>query len=76
MSANTGKENVETVKQIEYFSRALKAPRIREAAARLGEQVRESSWTHEALWTGPCFSSGRLPRRNFERLLEQAQGLS
>jgi DNA replication protein DnaC len=47
MSAKTDKENVETVKQIEYFSRALKAPRIREAAARLGEQARESSWTHE-----------------------------
>ena len=47
MSANTSKGNVETVKAIEYFSRALKAPRIREAAARLGEQARESSWTHE-----------------------------
>jgi DNA replication protein DnaC len=47
MSAKTDKENVQTVKQIEYFSRALKAPRIREAAARLGEQARESSWTHE-----------------------------
>ena len=47
MSAKTDKENVETVKAIEYLSRALKAPRIREAAARLGEQARESSWTHE-----------------------------
>ncbi|NMM25400.1 MAG: ATP-binding protein [Phycicoccus sp.] len=47
MSAKTDKENIETVKQIEYFSRALKAPRIREAAARLGDQARESSWTHE-----------------------------
>ena len=47
MSAKTEKENLQTVKQLEYFSRALKAPRIREAAARLGEQARASSWTHE-----------------------------
>src|SRR5665647_2142666 len=47
MSAKTDKENVQTVKQIEYFSKALKAPRIREAAVRLGDQARESSWTHE-----------------------------
>jgi len=37
----------ETTKQIEYLSRALKAPRIREAAARLGDQARDASWTHE-----------------------------
>ena len=45
--SNPKNQDVETVKQIEYFSRALKAPRIREAATRLGEQARESSWTHE-----------------------------
>jgi DNA replication protein DnaC len=37
----------DTTSQIEYFARALKAPRIREAAARLAEQAREASWTHE-----------------------------
>jgi DNA replication protein DnaC len=47
MSAKTDKENLETAKELEYLSRALKAPRIREAAARLGDQARESSWTHE-----------------------------
>ena len=41
------KENVETVKQIEYFSKALKAPRIGQATARLGDQAAESSRTHE-----------------------------
>jgi len=45
--SNTKNANLETVKQIEYLSRALKAPRIREAATRLGDQARESSWTHE-----------------------------
>ncbi len=34
-------------KQIDYLARALKAPRIREAAARLGEQARDAGWTHE-----------------------------
>jgi DNA replication protein DnaC len=37
----------ETAKQIEYLSRALKAPRIREAATRLADQARDASWTHE-----------------------------
>ncbi len=37
----------EAVKSIEYLSRALKAPRIRASAARLGDQAREGSWTHE-----------------------------
>ena len=37
----------ETISEIEYFARALKAPRIRDAAARLAEQARETGWTHE-----------------------------
>jgi hypothetical protein len=45
MTATGG--NVEMGKQIEYLARALKAPRIREAAARLGDQAREAGWTHE-----------------------------
>ncbi len=32
---------------IEYLSRALKAPRIRQAAHRLSEQAREEGGTHE-----------------------------
>lgn len=46
-TANTAGAAVESVKQIEYLSRALKAPRIREAATRLADQAREASWTHE-----------------------------
>lgn len=37
----------ETIGQIEYYSRAMKAPRIREAATRLADQAREGGWTHE-----------------------------
>jgi len=34
-------------KQIDYLARALKAPRIREAATRLADQARNAGWTHE-----------------------------
>ena len=37
----------DTIKQIEYYAAALKAPRIRDSAARLAEQARDSGWTHE-----------------------------
>lgn len=43
----TGDQAVEAVREIEFYSRALKAPRIREAATRLAEQARQASWTHE-----------------------------
>jgi DNA replication protein DnaC len=33
--------------QIEYCCRAMKAPRIREGAARLAGQAREAGWSHE-----------------------------
>ena len=35
------------VKQIQFLARALKAPRIQDAAERLGEQVRDAGWSHE-----------------------------
>ena len=34
-------------KQLAYLARALKAPRIGEAAARLAEQARDAGWSHE-----------------------------
>jgi DNA replication protein DnaC len=37
----------EPIKQIEYYAAALKAPRIRDSAARLAEQARDAGWTHE-----------------------------
>ena len=41
----TGAKDI--VGQIEYYSRAMKAPRIRESATRLAEQAREGHWSHE-----------------------------
>jgi DNA replication protein DnaC len=40
-------EAKETINQIEYYSRAMKAPRIREAAPRLASKARDNNWTHE-----------------------------
>jgi DNA replication protein DnaC len=37
----------ESVKQIHYLARALKAPRITEAAGRLADQARDASWSFE-----------------------------
>ena len=37
----------DTISQIEYYARAMKAPRIADAAARLADQARDASWTHE-----------------------------
>jgi len=37
----------EALKQVHYLAGALKAPRITEAAARLADHARDSSWTHE-----------------------------
>jgi DNA replication protein DnaC len=46
-NAGTGAAAAEVGKQIEYLARALKAPRIREAATRLGDQARDAGWSHE-----------------------------
>src|SRR3954451_5204243 len=37
----------EVTKQLAYLARALKAPRIGQAAARLGDQARAAGWSHE-----------------------------
>ncbi|HEU5485318.1 MAG TPA: ATP-binding protein, partial [Microlunatus sp.] len=37
----------DTVTELAYLTRALKAPTLREAAGRLGERARTESWTHE-----------------------------
>lgn len=46
MSATKGVSK-DVAKQIEYLARALKAPRIRDAAGRLGDQARDAGWSHE-----------------------------
>jgi len=37
----------DTSSQIEYYSRALRAPRISDSFARLGDQARDAGWSHE-----------------------------
>jgi len=34
-------------KQIEYYARALRAPRVSDAFRRLGDQARDAGWSHE-----------------------------
>lgn len=35
------------IKAVCHYAQALKAPRIRESAARLAEQARDGGWSHE-----------------------------
>lgn len=35
------------IKAVLHYARALKAPRIRESAARLAQQARDGGWSHE-----------------------------
>ena len=37
--------------ELEFLTRALKAPELRASAARLAERAREESWTHEEYLT-------------------------
>jgi DNA replication protein DnaC len=46
-TAKATKDAEKIVKQIDFLARALKAPRIREAATRLGDQARDAGWSHE-----------------------------
>ncbi len=43
----TGETGADTASHIMFLTRALKTPVIRECFARLGEQARDQSWTHE-----------------------------
>ena len=45
------KTSKDTTAELEYLTRALKAPTLRESAARLAERAREESWTHEEYLT-------------------------
>src|SRR3954451_19366103 len=46
-TAKATKEAERITKQIDFLARALKAPRIREAATRLRDQARDAGWAHE-----------------------------
>ena len=43
-AARTGRD---VTSELEFLTRALKAPTLRESVARLAERAREGSWTHE-----------------------------
>ena len=50
MSSETGRSSHDRRQgdfRAEYYARAMKAPRIRESAARLADQAREAGWSHE-----------------------------
>jgi DNA replication protein DnaC len=47
-TARTGRD---TTAELAYLTRALKAPTLREAAARLADRARAESWTHEEYLT-------------------------
>lgn len=50
--------------ELEFLTRALKAPTLRESVARLAERAREESWTHEE-FLAACLTGGigaRVPR--------------
>lgn len=38
---------MDPLKDIEHYAQVMKAPRIRESAARLAEQARSDGWSHE-----------------------------
>jgi hypothetical protein len=46
-TSKTPRTGRDVTSEIEYLARALKAPTLRESAARLAERAREESWTHE-----------------------------
>ncbi len=55
----------DSIKAVLHYAQALKATRIRDSAARLADQAREASWTHEeylaAVLSPPEKPRGRRP---------------
>jgi DNA replication protein DnaC len=47
MSTRTATPSRDTTAEIAYLTRALKAPTLRESAARLAERARTENWSHE-----------------------------
>jgi DNA replication protein DnaC len=46
-SANSGPTQEQTLSEIAYLTRALKAPTLRDSVERLAERARAEGWTHE-----------------------------
>src|SRR5215216_1381377 len=51
MAATSAKTARDLTSELEFLTRALKAPAVRESAARLAERARQESWTHEEYLT-------------------------
>jgi hypothetical protein len=47
MAAHSAKSSRDVSSELEFLTRALKAPTLRESIERLAERAREESWTHE-----------------------------
>lgn len=50
-STRTAKPRRDLTSEIEFLTRALKAPTLRECVARLAERARAEAWTHEEFLT-------------------------
>jgi hypothetical protein len=47
MTTKTATGNRDLTAELAYLTRALKAPALRESAARLAERARGEAWSHE-----------------------------
>jgi DNA replication protein DnaC len=47
MATGAAKTSRDVASELEFLTRALKAPALRESASRLAQRAREESWTHE-----------------------------
>ena len=51
------------LKAVLHYARALKAPRIRDSAARLADQARDGGWSHEEYLAAVLSRRARPPER-------------
>jgi len=60
-SAGATPTQEQTLSEIAYLTRALKAPTLRDSVQRLAERARSEGWTHEQFWPPAC--NGKCPPR-------------
>jgi hypothetical protein len=69
-SAAAGQTQTQTLAEIAYLTRALKAPTLRDSVERLAERARSEGWTDEAwLPAGPPIAEQRAATEGGEALL-------
>jgi hypothetical protein len=61
-AAAAGPTSQQTLSEIAYLTRALKAPTLRDSVERLAERARAEGWTHEQFLPTVC--NGRCPPGN------------